>query len=63
MVNLSYRSSGTIQNGFDLLKRKLRINMSFDNNTFRITDGVQEFAVQTSVPTAEFGRGHGAQPV
>ena len=29
--------------------------------TFRITDAVQEFAVQSSVPTAEFGRGHGAE--
>ncbi|MDQ1471213.1 MAG: hypothetical protein QOJ99_2693, partial [Bryobacterales bacterium] len=29
--------------------------------SFRITDAVQEFAVQSSVPTAEFGRGHGAQ--
>ncbi len=28
---------------------------------FRITDAVQEFAVQISVPNAEFGRGHGAQ--
>lgn len=28
---------------------------------FRITDAVQEFAVQTSVPAAEFGRGQGAQ--
>jgi Carboxypeptidase regulatory-like domain/TonB-dependent Receptor Plug Domain len=28
---------------------------------FRITDAVQEFAVQTSVPSAEFGRGEGAQ--
>src|SRR5215831_12948953 len=28
---------------------------------FRITDAVQEFAVQTSVATAEFGRGQGAQ--
>jgi Carboxypeptidase regulatory-like domain len=28
---------------------------------FRITDAVQEFAVQSSVPTAEFGRGQGAQ--
>jgi hypothetical protein len=28
---------------------------------FRITDAVQEFAVQTSVAMAEFGRGHGAQ--
>src|SRR5450432_3950154 len=28
---------------------------------FRITDAVQEFAVQSSGATAEFGRGHGAQ--
>jgi hypothetical protein len=30
-------------------------------NGFRITDAVEEFAVQTSVATAEFGRGAGAQ--
>ena len=30
-------------------------------NQFRITDAVQEFAVQTSVPAVEFGRGSGAQ--
>lgn len=30
-------------------------------NSFRITDGVQEFAVQTSVPLPEFGRGSGGQ--
>jgi len=36
-----------------------QINSAIGN--FRITDAVQEFAVQTSVPTAEFGRGHGAQ--
>ena len=30
-------------------------------NSFRITDAVQEFAVQTSVPLPEFGRGTGAQ--
>ena len=30
-------------------------------NNFRITDGMQEFAVQTSVSTAEFGRGTGGQ--
>src|SRR4029079_8374106 len=36
-----------------------QINSALGN--FRITDAVQEFAVQTSVPTAEFGRGQGAQ--
>jgi len=36
-----------------------QINSAIGN--FRITDAVQEFAVQTSVPTAEFGRGQGAQ--
>lgn len=30
-------------------------------NNFRITDAVQEFAVQTSVASAEFGRGTGGQ--
>lgn len=30
-------------------------------NQFRITDAVLEFNVQTSVPTAEFGRGSGGQ--
>jgi len=30
-------------------------------NSFRITDAVQEFAVQTSVPLPEFGRGTGGQ--
>ena len=30
-------------------------------NQFRITDAVQEFAVQTSVPLPEFGRGSGGQ--
>jgi carboxypeptidase family protein len=30
-------------------------------NNFRITDAVQEFAVQTSVSLAEFGRGSGGQ--
>ena len=30
-------------------------------NNFRIADAVQEFAIQTSVSTAEFGRGSGGQ--
>jgi hypothetical protein len=30
-------------------------------NNFRITDAVQEFAIQTSVATAEFGRGSGGE--
>src|SRR5437667_6670253 len=36
-----------------------QVNSALGN--FRITDAVQEFAVQTSVPTAEFGRGTGGQ--
>ncbi len=36
-----------------------QINSALGN--FRITDAVQEFAVQTSVATAEFGRGTGGQ--
>ena len=36
-----------------------QINSALGN--FRITEAVQEFAVQTSVPTAEFGRGTGGQ--
>lgn len=30
-------------------------------NSFRLTDAIQEFAVQTSVPLPEFGRGTGGQ--
>ena len=36
-----------------------QVNAALGN--FRITDAVQEFAVQTSVATAEFGRGTGGQ--
>ena len=37
----------------------IQVNSAISN--FRINDAVQEFSVQTSVPTAEFGRGEGAQ--
>src|SRR6266850_2534670 len=67
-------SAGTQGGGFNvagarsqsnvfLLDGVSNIDTQFNSalGNFRSTDGVQEFAVQTSVATAEFGRGTGGQ--
>lgn len=51
------------QSNFFLLDGVANMDIQINSSitTFRINDAVQEFSVQTSVPTAEFGRGMGAQ--
>ena len=51
------------QSNFFLLDGIANVDIQINSSitTFRINDAVQEFSVQTSVPTAEFGRGTGAE--
>ena len=51
------------QSNFFLLDGIANVDIQINSSisTFRINDAIQEFSVQTSVPTAEFGRGTGAE--
>jgi len=57
MAGARSQSNAFLLDGVNIIDTQ--VNSALGN--FRITDAVQEFAVQTSVPTAEFGRGQGAQ--
>src|SRR5215472_14242148 len=57
MAGARSQSNAFMLDGVNIIDTQ--VNSALGN--FRITDAVQEFAVQTSVPTAEFGRGQGAQ--